>query len=229
VPGGPSDDALAGRWLSALEALVARGAHEVNNALNGAVMNLEVVRLRARPGADPAGAAPFAASAAEELERANTLVAAVLALARAPRGDAPPDVGEALRQASALVAPVLAHRRVGLDLDLGGERAPTAAPVRAVRLALVRALLGAGDILADQTVGHVVAAEFGNADDADESVRLLRCTLRSTPAPVLRLHTPVAAAWDAPPLDAADADALQGAGVELRRDGDAWLVHFPAP
>jgi hypothetical protein len=229
APGGPSPsgEALAGRWLLALEALAGRAAHAVNNALNGASVNLEVVRIRARPGADAGAGAPFAEAAAGELERANALVAALLALARAPRGE--PDVGEALRQVAALAGPALEERRVALAVDAPRERGATSAPPHAVRLALARVLVNVGERLADPTVGGGVAVEVGGAVPADESLRLLRCTLRFSPVPVVRLDLPAGLEPDDLPLDPADLEALRRVDVGIRRDGDALLLYFPAP
>jgi hypothetical protein len=229
APGGPSPegDALAGRWLLALEALAGRAAHAVNNALNGATVNLEVVRIRARPGGDAGAGAPFAESAAGELERASALVAALLALGRAPRGE--PDVGETLRQVAALAGPALEERKVALRVDAPRERATTSAPSHAVRLALSRVLLNVGERLASETVGGPLAVEVGGADPADESVRLLRCTLRSTPAPVVRLDFPAGAEPRGLPLDPADLGVLRGVDVGIRHDADALLLYFPAP
>ncbi|MBK5187663.1 MAG: HAMP domain-containing histidine kinase [Gemmatimonadaceae bacterium] len=70
-------------WLGALGRLAGRAAHELKNPLNGLALNLEVVRSRsARAGAEGAAVAPFAASAAGELERALPIVEALLAMAR---------------------------------------------------------------------------------------------------------------------------------------------------
>jgi hypothetical protein len=242
APGGPSPsgDALAGRWLSALEQLVARSAHEINNALNGAVVNVEVVRIRARPGADAGAAASFAESAAGELERAAALVGALVALGRGARADAAhADVGEVLRQVAALVAPVLAHRHVTLALDAEQGRAATIAPLSAVRLGVAGALLAAGDALAEWpstahstlTMTHL-AAEPAGSDPADEPVRLLRCTLRLRPEPELRLvgeTTGGAASGFLPlaPPAAEDLAALASAGIRVQDEGSAVVLRFP--
>ncbi|MDF1503319.1 hypothetical protein PYV61_10225 [Roseisolibacter sp. H3M3-2] len=211
----------------ALEALAARAAHAVNNALNGATVNVEVVRIRARAAADRAGAAPFAEAAAGELERANALAAALLVLARAPRGQ--PDVVETLRQVAALLGPALEERGVTLRVEPTRERGTTAAPAHALRLALVRTLLALGDASAGAAVGRGLAAEPGGADSADESVRLLRCTFGLTPTPTVRLDLPDGVAPGGTPLDAADLDALRGTGVGIRRTDGAFVLDFPAP
>ena len=80
-----TDPRLAELWLHALQRLADRAAHELNNALNGVVVNLEVVRARARPAADAGRVAPFAEAAVEQAEGALALTGALLALSRPPR------------------------------------------------------------------------------------------------------------------------------------------------
>lgn len=242
-PGEPSHsrDALAGRWLSALDALAGRAAHEVNNALNGAVVNVEVVRIRARPGADAGACASFAESAAGELERAVSLVSAVVGLARgAPRaGAAPADVHEVLRQVATLLGPSVVHQGVALIVDGGAGHTPTAAPLPAVRLAVTATLLAAAGALDHPTgagrsagVASAGAAEVVGADPADEPVRLLRCTLRRDPEPELRLTGGVDDGAGAPQVSLAlpgaeDVAALASAGIRLYREGAAIVLRFP--
>jgi hypothetical protein len=244
APGGPSPsgDALAGRWSSALEQLVARAAHEINNALNGAVMNVEVVRLRARPGVDGATSATFAESAAGELERAAALVGALVALGRGTRQAVTADsvdVGEVLRQVVVLLAPALAHRHVTLVAEAGRGQVATVAPLAGVRLAVAGALLAAADTLAERAGGtrstggpaHVVVESAGS-HPADEPVRLLRCTLRLDLQPELRLtgETVGGAESSILPLalpDAGDVAALEAVGIRFHVDGHAVVVRFP--
>jgi nitrogen fixation/metabolism regulation signal transduction histidine kinase len=77
------DDAAGRLWCTAFQRLVDRAAHEVRNPLNGAAVNLEVLRSRSgRLGVDPATLTPFAEAAASELVRVTGLVEALLALAR---------------------------------------------------------------------------------------------------------------------------------------------------
>lgn len=83
-------------WAAAYRLLVARLTHELRNPLNGAVVNLEVLRGRSGRAGEPAEALrPFVQSAAAELERAVALVDSLLALARST--PAPVDLGGALR------------------------------------------------------------------------------------------------------------------------------------
>jgi len=106
----------------------------VNNALNAVAMNLEVVRLRAVPGADAGRIAPFAAAAAEAHEEVVAMVRALMALARGPLDDAC-DVRDVAAQVVALLAPVVRARGGSLVLEGDDGPARTRAPAVAVRLA----------------------------------------------------------------------------------------------
>ena len=220
--------ALAGRWLSALDRVAAGVAHEIANALNGAVVNVEVLRLKAVPGGDAAALAPFAATAAGELEGVAALVGALTALARAPRGGAGTggDLALAAAQLVALLAPAVRHRGVALTLDAGAARAlPTAADGALVRLAVAELLLAAVDRL----------VELAGSHPADEPARDLRCSLVTGDVPALRLEPwPPAsprsgrdpAALDGP-LDAELVALLADAGVRLDGRDGALTATFP--
>ncbi|MGI9078751.1 MAG: histidine kinase dimerization/phospho-acceptor domain-containing protein [Gemmatimonadaceae bacterium] len=70
-------------WAGAIQGLADRAAHEIRSPLNGAALNIAVVRSRLeRAGTDPSTLSPFAEAASEELDRAIGLVEAILALAR---------------------------------------------------------------------------------------------------------------------------------------------------
>lgn len=70
-------------WPAMLQRVADRAAHELKNPLNGAVLNVEVVRQRVqRSGTDASTLVPYAEAAASELTRAAVLVDALLALAR---------------------------------------------------------------------------------------------------------------------------------------------------
>ncbi|GLC26258.1 hypothetical protein [Roseisolibacter agri] len=219
-------------------------AHEVNNALNGAVVNVEVVRIRARPGADGGGAAPFAESAAGELERAAALVGALVGLSRGARqaGDGPVDVGAVLHQVVTLLAPALAHGRLALTVEPGVRHAATGAPLTGVRLAVASALFAAAGARDPATgagrsggVPSGGAAEVVGADPADEPDRSLRCTLRLDPTAELRLDAgdgpgTTTGPGGRPPLalpDEEDLEALAAVGIHVVRDGDAVVIRFP--
>jgi hypothetical protein len=230
APGDVSPDgaALAGLWLSALERLVGQAAHEVNGALNGLSMNLEVVRLKARPGADAGGVARFADVAADELGSTMRQVAALLALTRPPR-DGAADVTEVVRHVAALAAPVLAHGGVTLEVGSAGEPARTSADGRAVRLALVEGVLAAAAAvrvggrdggLTAEPAGSNSAPQEGSA--TDEPARLLRCIVLAADAPLVRLL---------PARDARLASAVHRAlareGIVEAGDGEGLVLRFP--
>lgn len=82
--------------MSAWQRLIGRVGHDIRNPLNGAALNLEVVRTRAgRAGTDSLALAPYAEAAASELSAAVELVEALLELARP--GRAPIDLESVLR------------------------------------------------------------------------------------------------------------------------------------
>src|SRR5690242_21852343 len=91
-------------WLDVLQQVSARTAHELKGALNGVAVNLEVVRSRsARPDAAAASVAPFASSAADQLDAVVDMSEALLALARVARE--PLDVNETIHGLAALLSP----------------------------------------------------------------------------------------------------------------------------
>ena len=188
-------------------------------------MNLEVVRLRARPGADAGAAAPFAATAAEELERSAALAGALIALTRMPRTTAASvDVREVLQQVVTLLAPTALARGLTVAVDPGTGGMGTTAPVVGVRLGITAALLAATE-LSERTL----AVEPGNSDSAVEPARLLRCTLRLDPGPTLRIS---GAGAVTPALGAVDPGtllALGTAGIDLHADGEALVLRCPLP
>lgn len=202
------------------------------------MVNVEVVRLRARPGADAGGAAPFAESAAGELERAAALVGALVGLSRGARhaGSGPADVALVLQQVVTLLAPALVHQGVVLTVESGAPAVPTAAPLTAVRLAVASALLAAGSARDRPTgggrspgVASGGVAEVVGSDPADEPASRLRCTLRLASHPELRLDggpdRGTAGALALP--DAGDRAVLSAVGIDCARDGDAVVLRFP--
>jgi len=209
------DAPLAGLWLACYERLVAAAAHEVNNALNGVAMNLEVVRLRARSGADAGALASFVAAGAEEHEVTVALVGALLALGRAPRQAAGTDVAAVLGHAVALLAPVLRHQGVTIEVTSAERSVWTVAPPRAVRLAVCVAIEGAAAAVGSTETRHQAAA--GDSDPGGA----LRCKLDGTDGPTL-VVSPGPAGW----TDDLGA-ALAGAGVHAAWGPDALRIAFP--
>ncbi len=217
--GAAADGRLAAAWLACYERLAAAAAHEVHNALNGVGMNLEVVRLRAQPGADAGRAAPFAAAALEDHESTVALVRALLALGRAPTGPGDgADAAAVLGQVAALLGPALRHRGVTLRVEAPATGLRTAAPLRAARLAICAALeAGAGE--AGRAAGGT-AARGGRAWAEDEPRGVLGCNLRAGAAVVLAV-TPGALP------DATAREALADAGVQVALAPEGLRVTFP--
>jgi signal transduction histidine kinase len=209
APAGLRHAPLAELWLGCYERLVAAAAHEVNNASNGTAMNLEVVRLRARTGADGGAAAPFAAAAIAEHDSALALVGALVALGRSPRGGAT-DVAEVIGHVATLHAAIARHRGVVLAVTGTEAVVATAAAARAVRLAICGAVEAA------------VAALGGRPGrDPGEPPVVLRCTLTVTDRPSV-VVAPAPAAWPDDPTRA----ALAAAGVTLTLARDGVRVAF---
>ena len=128
------------RWLSALQRLADRAAHGIRNPLNGAVVNLEVVRQRAaRPGADLAAIVPFVEAAAGEVEKIVELVGALLALARP--ASTPVDLWSILRPLVALCHAIAAPDGGSVTVDRPTDvSVETVVSGDAARLALASAL-----------------------------------------------------------------------------------------
>jgi signal transduction histidine kinase len=193
-------------WLDVLQQISARTAHELKGALNGVAVNLEVVRSRsARSDAAALSVAPFASSAADQLDAVVGMSEALLTLARAPRD--PLDMNETIDRFVSLLSP--SARADGCSLRLeGASRETTAVAVRApgnvVRLAIGAALLAAlarkGDIRCKVDVGDdvVVHIEFADAEQGGP----------------LELSPDVSAAADA-------------AGIRVHAEGQSMALTFP--
>ena len=138
----PSTDEL---WLGVLQQIADRTAHEMRGALNGVMVNLEVVRARAASTAAPAAAVgSFADTAARQLDLVMEMAEALLALTRAARES--DGVSVTLLRVAALLAPVARSEGgslgvVGAGPDVGNV--PLAAPASIIRLVLGAALLSA--------------------------------------------------------------------------------------
>lgn len=127
-------------WLTTLQEVINRGAHEVKDVLNGLSLNLEVIRSRASNAkANLSGLDLFAMTAAEQLELLSRRTEAVLFLARAARE--PADVAVTLKHLAALLVPATKADGGSLAVDGYWKSAPTSAPALATRLALGAALL----------------------------------------------------------------------------------------
>lgn len=214
-----TDPRLAALWLDALQRLADRAAHELNNALNGVVVNLEVVRVRARPEADAGRVASFAEAAIEQAEGATALAGALLALSRPPRPGAWADAGAVARQVTTLLAPAVAHHGVRVWLE-ESDAAPVPADPVGVRAALALALLDAAAV-ADSSA---LPAELGGANSADVAFRRVRCTVSSEPGVSVRIEPP-----GGPGLPEPAVALLRAAGVDVTRGADAVTLTFREP
>jgi signal transduction histidine kinase len=192
-------------WLTVLQRALARAAHDVKDALNGVSVNLEVVRSRAsRADAAASAVAPFAAAAAQQLERLTTLLDAVLALGRSEGG--PADLGITLRRVAALCSASNAASDARVTVrEAFVDDARTSVSNDAVRLALTAPLLDA------------VASRRGETREA------VTCELTSDgDMLVVRL------AADRPvPMPTDAGDVLRAAGVRWTESANALSVVFP--
>ncbi|MFL5618540.1 MAG: hypothetical protein ACJ79A_09130 [Gemmatimonadaceae bacterium] len=192
-------------WPVALQRALARAAHDVNDALNGVSVNLEVVRSRASRADTAASAvAPFAEAAAQQLDRLTALLDAVLALGRSERG--PADVGITLRRVAALcgASNAASDARVTVREVLVGDSI-TRVPSDAVRLALTAPLLDAVASRRGESREAVVCELTGDGDAL--VVRLLA----DRPVPM--------------PADAAE--VLRAAGVRWTESAHDLSLVFP--
>ena len=128
-------DGSSGEWLSALQHLAGRVAHEIRNPLNAVAVNLEVVRSRCERGTVESPAVlPFATAAAGQLERVSRLIDALLALARPARNDLAVLAGPVITLYDALasaeggsVSMDLSEGSTGIDIAADDARAALAA------------------------------------------------------------------------------------------------------
>lgn len=213
VPNEPGEETLAGLWSFALQSLAARAAHEINNALNGAIMNVEVVKARARPGADAGAAATFAEAAADQLDLSARLVTPLLALARPHRGTL--DVASVARDAVALLAPAAAHHGLQVEID-GASACAVGGDPTAVRLAVVASLLA----LSEPGLGGSTD-ETAGMEPADEPVVRLRCTTHAD-RPEIAVGPRRGAT-----LGPAYVRALHAAGVHVVTEPEQLRLIFP--
>ena len=128
-------------WLATLQRAMGRASHDVKDALNGALVNLEVIRSRAAKAETRAEAvAPFADAAGQQLDRLTTLLEAVLALGRAERE--PADVVVTLRRVATICGASASFADAAVQVEVDDvESAATTVAGDAVRLALTAPLL----------------------------------------------------------------------------------------
>lgn len=185
----PSTRSVDELWLDVLQQVSARTAHELRGALNGVAVNLEVVRSRStKPDASAAAVAPFASSAADQLDAALGMTEALLKLARPARE--PVDVAETIDTLSSLLAPLARAEGGSLRIE-SHTRELTGATVRA-RGNVVRLVVGAALLAALSRKGDIRCA----VEVADELVVNMECVDAEGPFELPSDVTAVAAASD---------------------------------
>ena len=194
----PSVDEL---WLRSLQKLSAHIAHDLKGALNGASVNLEVVRSRSEKetvrGAD---IHKFANTASEQLAVVIRATGALLSISRGTRG--PVEVSIIARQVVGLLDDMSPATGGRLQLSVeGGLSAETSAPLNAARLAVAECLFSAA------------------SGKGEVAVRV-----KGLPTPSIHI-TPAADPGLSPEVSA----ALTNAGIQVRMDGHGISILLPGP
>jgi signal transduction histidine kinase len=134
-----SDLAAADEWPQAYRRLAGRLTHELRNPLNGAVVNLEVLRSRsAREDLAAVALRPFVEAAYTQLGLAVDLVEALLQLARAT--PAPVDLEATLRPLVTVLDAIAARAGGSVSLETGKESVEAGVSADVVRASFARAL-----------------------------------------------------------------------------------------
>ena len=197
---GPSVEAL---WLDTLGLLCSRAAHEVKGALNGVVVNVEVVRSRTeKPDVTGASLHQYAKSASGQLDAVIAMTEAMLDLTRPPRR--PLAIAQAVRNVETLIG--------------------AAARADDKRVEMQGAVDAVGATSADADIARlVIGAAFIAAVDASSDV--LCSAAPSTDAAVL--------CWEcrdgelAPSIDSAVVALAASEGIDIQRDGSRLSITFP--
>ena len=192
-------------WLDTLGVLCDRAAHEVKGALNGVMVNVEVVRSRStKPDVTGASLHQYAQSASGQLDAVIALTEAMLALARPPRR--PLSVAQAVRNVETLVG--AAARADDKRVEMQG---------------MVDAI---GSTSADADVARlVIGAAFIAAVDASSDV--VCSATPGTDAAVLCWECRGSEAGGAPSIDLAVLSLATSEGIEIQRDGPRLSITFP--
>lgn len=188
-------------WLRSLQKLTAHIAHDLKGALNGASVNLEVVRSRSeKESSTVADVHRFAVTAADQLGVVIRTTGGLLALGRAQRG--PVEVSTVCRQVANLLADMRPSGSGALEVIVeGGLAAETSAPLNAVRLAIAECVL---------------AATSGN-----EAVVVL---VQGLPVPCVQVSP-----TSDPRLEPEVRSALADAGIRVGMDGHGISIMLPRP
>ncbi len=203
VKSGEGRSSVEALWLETLGILCGRAAHEVKGALNGVVVNVEVVRSRSeKPDITAASLHQFAQSASGQLDAVIAMTEAMLVLARPPRR--PLGVAETVRNVEALIGP--AARADDKCVELRG---------------MVDAL---GVTSADADVARlVIGAAFVAAVDASSEVV---CTgTPGTDAAVLCWECQGGGAF--PSIDSAVLSLAASEGIDIQAESSRLSITFP--
>jgi signal transduction histidine kinase len=196
----PADTVLDALWLTTLQIICSRAAHDVRGSLNAVAVNLEVARSRSeKPGVPASSITEFANVASGQLESVIAMTEALMFLARAGRG--PTDIGAEVARVATLLAPAARASGRTIELDHGfGGLGTTSATTSSARLAIGQCLLAA----------------------TDASVNV-RCVAGGSTGPQLRIEHDA----DAISIAASVLEALTASDIEVRTEASAINVTFP--
>ena len=196
----PADTVLDALWLTTLQSICSRAAHDVRGALNAVAVNLEVARSRSeKPGVPASAITAFANVACGQLESVIAMTEALMFLARAGRG--PTDVGAEVARVVTLLAPAARANGRTVELDHGfGGLGTTSATTSSARLVIGQCLLAATDASAN-----------------------VRCIAGGAAGPQLLIEHDAEAISIAPSV----LDALTVSDIEVRSEPSVISVTFP--
>jgi hypothetical protein len=188
-------------WLTTLQTLCGRAAHDVRGALNAVAVNLEVTRSRAeKPGVPASSVSAYANIAAAQLEGVIAMTEALLHLARAAR--VPLELGAEVSRMVSLLVPTMRAAGRTIELDNGfGRLGTTSARTSSARLA----------------IGHCLLA----AADRSASVRCVPEDTADRPRLCIEHGT------ESISLDADVLDVLAAVHIDVRSDPAAIVITFP--
>jgi hypothetical protein len=188
-------------WLATLQRLAAGVSHEMRNALNGAAVNIAVVRSRStREGMPASSLASYASSASDQWEGVIAIAEALIALNRAPQR--PVAAGRIADQVLALIRPPLVAGGGSVRLVVEGD--------------------GVSDVAADVARLTIAAALQAGATAAAEARSELLCVVR----PVQRIEVEITAGAVPLSLDDSVRRLATDSGIEVLVDGGIRLS-FP--
>jgi signal transduction histidine kinase len=191
-------------WLDVLQQVSVRTAHELRGALNGVAVNVEVVRTRSnRPDASAAAVAPFASSAADQLDAVVGMTEALLKLARPARE--PVDVAETIDNLLSLLVPSARADGTSLRIET---------PVREITGGAVRA---AGNVVR-VVIGASLLAALAQKGD-------IRCRLEVGDEAIVAIECADA---EGPPVLSSDVmAAASAADIRVQSEGQSISLAFP--